>query len=172
MRRVLGFDVANRTGYALIEETRTDTCAVVVEAGIIELTKGQKLEAQLDDLRAGVVLALRNRGQFDLAIYEEVPVRHGRGAELLGLQHKQYGALLVAFASMPFIHAVTSVSPDRWHMDMLGIMRNRPRLKAWAKAQAYIRTGYKTDDEDINDAVLIALWGLGALRLGLVKAAE
>ncbi len=158
--KIIGFDIATRSGWAIVEEDPIR----VVQTGAILIDKGQGRARQLEHFRQDVFAVLREQ-HVKAIVFEQVPVAHSRNAATIANQHELYGAFMIACYNYNPDIPIIAVSPNIWHRDCLGIVSNTARLKAAALLQLQMRTGFATSDMDIGDAGMIAIWGLGALRL-------
>lgn len=165
--RVIGFDIASRTGYAVVVDRPGQPPCAVIENGIVKLDKKQNRPRQLEWFRQDVFKVLSEAGHLDAIAYERVSVAHSRNAETIAGQNEMYGAFQIACCNYNPDIPIVRVTPNVWHRDILGIVANTKLLKSHAIENARLRAGFETTDEDIADSICVGIYALGCLRLGL-----
>ncbi len=168
-RRVLAFDVATHCGYALVEDT--DPMPRVINSGVIDLTPIRVYEKRLLYFFRECVMIIGTSGPVAAILYETPPGWQGKTqAATLRTLWQLAAVVQLAVAHSGTEATVWGVDPNQWHRLMIGHGLKRAQYKALAILQVQQRTGYQTDREDEADAIMVALYGLGLMRLGMLEA--
>lgn len=174
--KALAADPSRFPGLAVVEDAHP--LPLVLEAYQLDISKPARIGDQSILLMRKVIEVAGRHPDLD-AVFIECPGSNwqsGTNTKAIRALVKYTHAVELAIAYLGLDIDVIEIDPNSWHGDMLGPSRSSESYKALAIEQCKVRTRLLVDGhpeiwtpatDNIADATLVAVYGLGLLRQGL-----